>query len=187
MKWRALPSTRPVCNDAEFNGDKTHRIWLSRRVAETGPLGLFIGVNPSKAGATDDDQTIRKEIGFASRWGWQGLWKGNLLSVIETDSSLLVKREPASLCLPEAAVSLEMMIRAVDVIVVCWGEAGYGQGSLRPALNRRRGAVLDLLATCRRDSCEVWCLGYTGSRMPLHTLRLPYAAQRQVFDPRKAV
>lgn len=41
---------------------------------------MFIGLNPSTADETKDDQTIRKCIGFAKRWGFSALCMTNLFA-----------------------------------------------------------------------------------------------------------
>jgi hypothetical protein len=52
---------------------------------------LVCGLNPSDAGAQDNDQTITKEIGFASRLGCCRLVKVNLYGLISTDPAELEK------------------------------------------------------------------------------------------------
>lgn len=66
-------------SDAVFSPCGKYRYRLWRVWGDADRRCLFIGVNPSKAGAVDNDHTIRKEIGFAKRWGF-----GAYCWVIET-------------------------------------------------------------------------------------------------------
>ena len=63
---------------AELSEDGQYRYWLSRRLSMGERAVLFVGLNPSTADATKDDPTIRKCVGFASRWGYDWLYMGNV-------------------------------------------------------------------------------------------------------------
>lgn len=161
-------------NDAEFSPDGRCRYWLTR-IVEVGMLpyvGLFIGLNPSKAGAVDNDQTIRKEIGFASRWGWSGFWKANLFAHVETESALL--RELAY----DYAVGdrnddcLKEMVARAPEIVLCWGD------SCPPMMRIRIAVVLGIVQKFKPHSCQVFTLGLTTSGQPRHTSRIGYDTAR---------
>jgi len=56
---------------ATFNDDGTQRLALGRRWAP-GPLILFTGANPSKAGASKNDPTSLRWIHFGQSWGYGG-------------------------------------------------------------------------------------------------------------------
>lgn len=45
---------------------------------------MFVGLNPSTADETEDDQTIRRCVGFAMDWGYGGLCMGNLFAIRAT-------------------------------------------------------------------------------------------------------
>lgn len=62
---------------AAYSDDERCRLSLERELGGHRVLGV-IGLNPSTATHIKDDQTIAKEIGFATRWGCGRLVKGNL-------------------------------------------------------------------------------------------------------------
>lgn len=71
--------------DALISDCGRYRYWLTRQWdARLGPL-TFIGLNPSTADATQDDPTIRKCIGFATRLGFGAIWMLNLYAYRATD------------------------------------------------------------------------------------------------------
>lgn len=74
MSARRLPPS-PVRSDAEFSSCGDFRYWLSRPARGAGPVGMIVGLNPSKAGVTDTDHTITKEIEFASLARWRATIK----------------------------------------------------------------------------------------------------------------
>ena len=71
---------------ANFSPDGRYRWDLGRAWDQALPIGAFVCLNPSKAGANanDNDHTVRKMIGFAQRWGWGGFALWNLFTFIAT-------------------------------------------------------------------------------------------------------
>lgn len=57
-----------------------YRYKLTRRWGDGEQKGLFIGLNPSIADAEIDDPTIRRCIGFSSRFGCDELVVVNLFA-----------------------------------------------------------------------------------------------------------
>lgn len=124
----------------------------------------FVGLNPSTADAIDDDQTIRKLIGFSKRWGFDGFKIVNLFA--------LRSRDPAALrghAAPQGPANEEWITAgAVSSVmtVVCWGAH---------AMARARGPqVVGLL---RAHKVRPKCFGKAAGGAPLHPLRLPYSTQ----------
>jgi len=63
---------------AQFSSDRTFRYALWRTWAgERGHL-MIVGHNPSTADEMTNDRTISREIGFAQRWNYGGLYKLNI-------------------------------------------------------------------------------------------------------------
>ena len=50
---------------------------------------MFVGLNPSKADATDDDPTIRKVMAYAKHWDFGGVYMVNCFPKVETDPEQL--------------------------------------------------------------------------------------------------
>lgn len=172
---RLLPPL-PVCDDAEFSEDRTERLWLSRKVAESGPVGLIIGLNPSTAGATEDDHTITKEKEFARSWGWGGFWKGNLFTRIETYSQNLKNMTYREACGEHGTVVLQEMIPRAYEIVVCWGAA------VPKPMAHRISAVCTFIRVLKWSQARVLCFGTSKNGHPIHPLYLSYSTPMVEFE-----
>ena len=67
---------------ASFSKNKLHRFSLFRIWDCELPKVLFIMFNPSEANQKKDDPTIRRVIDFSIRWGFGGVYVGNIFSYI---------------------------------------------------------------------------------------------------------
>lgn len=78
-------------NGAEFSVDGNYRFALWR-VVEPARIGdvLFLMANPSIAGASDDDPTIRRCVGFTRSLGFRRLLVGNINPQISTDPANVI-------------------------------------------------------------------------------------------------
>lgn len=157
---RLLTSERGT---AIFSTDMRHRYWLTRKWDETLPALGAIGLNPSTANHEDDDQTIKKEIGFAKLLGCGSLYKGNLGAFVSTQQrGLWESPDPIGRYNDWA---LGRVAAHARILIVCWGDMDNRLWKiLRPSL--------DLVKTFN----NVKCLGLTKSGAPKHTSRLGYAA-----------
>ncbi|TDQ12201.1 DUF1643 domain-containing protein [Pedobacter metabolipauper] len=79
-----------ITKTAVISDCKKYRYELSRVWDDTKPKVLFIMHNPSTADANDDDPTIRRCIGFARKWGYGGIYVGNLIPYRCTDPKELL-------------------------------------------------------------------------------------------------
>lgn len=173
-----MPELHPpsqICDAAAFDGS-THRLWLSRKVADTGPVGLIIGLNPSKAGATDDDHTIRKEKVFSRNWGWSGFWKLNLFTVIETDSRKLRDFDYATAVGAHGSEVLENFLPHAAAVVVCWGSA------VPKHMRHRIPSVCARVRYLKAPGAMVFCFGTSKEGQPMHPLRLGYDTKLVPFE-----
>src|SRR4051812_41324552 len=75
---------------AIFSRCGKYRYLLTRSWAD-GPTATFIMLNPSTAGAEQNDPTIRKCIGFAQRLGFGGLQAINLFA-LRTPSPVILRK-----------------------------------------------------------------------------------------------
>ncbi len=174
---RLVPPS-PVCDDAEFSADGLERLWLSRKVAEAGPVGLIIALNPSRAGAAreDTDHTITKEIEFARRWGWSGFWKANLFTCIETYSANLKNLSFETAVGQWGTVVLEAMIPLAPEIVVCWG------ANVPKQKRHRISSVCERIRLMKRPEARVLCFGLSKGGFPVHPLMLGYDTPLVPFE-----
>lgn len=148
---------------ALFSEDGTHRYQLFRRWAP-GPVVMFVAWNPSDADEKHDDPTIRKEVGFAMRWGFGALFGMNALSFISTDPKGLRRAEVVRRRTDEV---LRATACLADKVVVAWG-GGLGFD--------RSWRVLDLLAPY-----ELLCIGRTKDGAPLHPSRVGYTDAPRLY------
>lgn len=146
-----------------------YRYWLKR--TWSAPLRLsrckanlipdhrtvtFVMLNPSKADARKDDNTIRRCVGFAKAWGYSGIVVRNLFALRATDpKELLTADDPVG---PEGDRELLLSVAGtVDLLIVAWG-TGVPFGRDRHAM--------DLFTS--RGFARPHCLGVTKDGSPRH-------------------
>ena len=142
---------------AEFSQDRRYRYTLWREW-DAGEAHLnVIGLNPSTADERDDDQTVRRCVYYARRWGFGGLRVTNLYAFRSTrPERMRAAQEPVGLendrwlCEVAAAAGSVVVAWAADVMVA-----------------RREGAVLELLR-----GLPLQCLAHTRTGRPRHPLYL---------------
>lgn len=146
-------------------GAATYRWWLDRDVQEEGIVVALPGVNPSRAGEEANDQTIRKDMGFARVHGWRRIIKVNKFAAIATDVTELRRFvDPIG---PENDAYLARAFDEADLIVPCWG-------SLSKLPRRLRRRYLEVIRIAERSGKPIMCLGTAQDGQPRHTLTLAY-------------
>lgn len=168
--------------DAVLDPSGTYRYELSRSLSGTmmalNPLPgqektiLWIMLNPSTADASIDDPTIRKCMGFSSRWGYRTLLVGNLFAWRATDPKQLKKLSREEAVGPENDMYLRSMIQRSDMVVCAWGNHGVLHGRNREI----RPLVDEVYRETDQVSWPVLCLGTTKNGQPKHPLYVPYEA-----------
>ena len=96
---------------AEISRDGVYRYRLTRRLSPGNRTVLFVGLNPSTADATHDDQTIKRCVGYARAWGYDVLLMGNLHAYRATDPIDQSYLQVAVLCL---TLSVAEILRRSD-------------------------------------------------------------------------
>lgn len=159
-----------MISNAMISPCSRYRYALWRTWDTTRPTLGFIGLNPSTADHTEDDNTIRRCIGFGRRMGYGGLLMLNLLAYRETDPSVvdLRRREGVDVVGPENDAYLAMLIPTCAKVVACWGFNGA------VLLHRHE----DVMATHR----NLWCFGKTVGGYPRHPLYLRNDAQLEPYN-----
>lgn len=146
---------------AAFSPCKRYRYRLWRQWAPPGGIVLFLMLNPSTAGATLDDATIRRCVGFAKGWGFARLEVCNLFGWRATNpKELLELSDPVGNANDLYLVSAAM---GADLILAAWG------AGIPPQHAGRTKEVLGLVGR------NVHCLGLSKDGHPLHPLRLSAA------------
>lgn len=159
----------PVCS---FSPDRKYRYTLWREWADLfgskrEGIVMFIGLNPSTADESLDDPTIRKCMGFARQWGYQGMCMTNLFAYRATDP-----REMRRQADPVGAENNQFLIdvaKEAGVIVAAWGKHG--------AFMDRAAAVRTLLAFRK-----IHCLRRNADGSPEHPLYVPYITKIEPFQ-----
>lgn len=156
MTWsdgRQFPDTYTP-SGAVFSRSMSYRPMLWRY---WGPGKAFLhicGLNPSTADHEKNDPTIRREIDFAKRWGYDGLLKTNAFDLRATDPRVMLAH-PIPLSDDNDWWISACQIRAAPPHgIAAWGVHGNHQGRA------------DYL-----KQCYLWrCLGLTKDGFPRHPL-----------------
>lgn len=135
---------------------------------------VFIMLNPSTADADIDDPTIRKCVGFASRWNFEKLVVVNLFAYRATKPTELLKVNHNGD--PVGVQNQHYIRRALDHagrVVCAWGSHG---GHLRQ----------DKTMVCWLDEAGIerfYALGYDAKDNPRHPLMMPYDSKLVRYNP----
>ncbi len=151
--------------DTLFSPDRKYRYTLWRHFDdlfprdETGRFVAFVGLNPSTADETKDDNTIRRCIQFSKDWGFGVFCMLNLFAWRATDPDMMKAAQEPIGPLNDGVL---MDIGTKAALVICaWGNDGeyMSRGSI----------VLTMLRAC---NVNLACLGITSKREPRHPLYL---------------
>jgi hypothetical protein len=129
---------------------------------------LFVMLDPSTA----DDPTVRKCIGFATRWGAGGLGAVNLHARRATRPADLWTA--AYLVGEDNEAILRIELSRAGYVVVAWGNH---------ARHERVARFRELVAEPEPMFQTVWCLGTTAAGRPGHPLYVPYTTEPVQWRP----
>lgn len=163
-----------MLRDATFNGDYTKRFDLIRDWTPPGVQPrtlLLMGLNPSIAGKLKDDPTIRKGIGFATRWGCSRLVMCNAIATVSTDPRALPQWSGFD---AENHLYLLRWLKVADLIVAAWGGVPRGISD-----TTRLPLHLDWIYTA--TDRDIHCIGLTRSGAPLHPSRAAYTSAPLIY------
>jgi hypothetical protein len=143
-----------------------YRHRLDRTVQEHGIVIAYYGVNGSTAGEVDNDQTVKKWIGFTLRNGGRKFIVGNAFGYRSKDVEILAEvDDPIG---PDNAAHLRAIIDEADLHVPCWGDRGKVPRRLRHRFD-------ELETLLRRSGKPIKIFGLTKSGDPTHPLMLGYS------------
>ena len=145
------------------------RFALGRTWDESKGLALYCGLNPSRAGADNDDMTVTKGMGFARAWGLGGTIHVNAFPFITTYPAMLGRCTPIELA--ENDQRLVELAATARRVVLAWGSF--------PKFKQRFEAVAKLLAPFHPV-----CLGRTQDGYPKHISRIAYATPTEAWFKR---
>lgn len=135
----------------EFGG---YLIWEGVNKQKEGYV-QFIGLNPSTADETVDDQTIRVCQGFAKRWGYGAMCMTNLFAFRATNPRVMMQH--AAPIGKDNDAWLQSIAKEASLIIACWGTEGIHLG--------RNVAVRCMIAGLHH-------IGLSKNGHPRHPLRI---------------
>ena len=159
----------PVEEEAE---GRRYRYWLHRELAADGEGGLvFVLLNPSTADALEDDPTIRRCVGFGTRWGYRELTVVNLFALRATSPAVLRQHGADAIgrCNDDALRWARSEPRT-RTVVAGWGNHGTH-------LERDVAAMDIVRPTMALRTTKLGC--------PAHPLYLPSASELQPYEGRQ--
>ena len=134
---------------------------------------LFIGMNPSVAGAEISDPTCHRELMFARDWGYTRYLKGNMLDWRAT-SPKDIPADPVEACSAANIPALVDMAREAEIVVMAYGKL---HARYQPVVRKVVVAMQDL-------NKPLQCLGLNKDGSAKHPLYLRKDTPLQVFAPR---
>ncbi len=158
----SFPLQPGVQGDSSFLGEcDAYRPVLRRWWGDSSAyaFALWIGMNPSTAVATRDDRTIRRELDFTRRMGFEVYIKTNVCDYRSTK--------------PKGMLAPGVQPRSPDNLAIIRGLAGKAArvvlafGVLPKPL---QPLAHETVAALRADGVALWCLGKTASGAPRHPL-----------------
>lgn len=150
-----------------------YRTRLEREISDNGPVAAIFGVNPSTADATTNDATIRKDIGFARRFGWSRIIKGNKFAYRATDVRELAKCfDPVG---PDNDAHILQIMQDADILVAAWGP-------LSKLPKHLRGRFRALVKMADDVGKPFYCFGTAKDGQPRHTLMLSYETPLELWS-----
>jgi len=142
-----------------------YRYRLERDLGQPGPVVAIIGVNPSTADATNDDHTIRKDIGFGKRLGWSRIIKGNMFAFRSTNvKTLRLLDDPVGMFNDDYLAQIMM---EADIVIAAWGPLAKLPKPLH-------GRWKEVVAIANRVGRHLHCWGTALDGHPRHPLMLSY-------------
>ena len=155
-----------MISGAQFSDDRVYRYALWRTWDETKGHAMFIGLNPSTADETKDDQTIRKCMAFARRWDYGGIYMLNIFAFRATDPQVM--KAAADPIGPGNDDIIRRYLACAGTAIACWGVHGQHRNRSQRVRAWLRGRLHHL--------------GLTKDGHPKHPLYLPLSTPAEVWS-----
>lgn len=176
---RTLPLMKGVVGDAAFSPCGRYRHALFREQANGLPgaesTALFVGMNPSTAGAAHDDPTCQREQRVAWRRRCRFYVKVNVMDYRATHPDDLIRPGVD----PRSDTNLEWITRLAAKAAEGGGFAVAAWGVLKPA---HRTYAAEALAALRASGLPIFCFGTTKDGSPKHPLYLSASTPLVPFE-----
>jgi hypothetical protein len=155
--------------NAIISDDKKHRYMLSRQW-DDGKKLIFVMLNPSTADANEDDPTIRRCIGFAKKFNYDGIVVLNLFSYRATNPKVLKEVNCLDLNTNDSYVYFNEIINKESDVVLAYGTNGN--------LYEQDVKAFRIISELTKN---IYCLELTKYGMPKHPLYLKSSCELQRF------
>lgn len=161
-----------MITNALLSDDRVFRYWLLRQWNPAMRLMAVIGCNPSTADENDDDPTIRKVIGFATRLGFGGVLMLNVGAFRATDpKEWKASRDPFGPSNSIDHLHAYLFRWQPSLIIAAWG---------RPCVASQRGA--HRAEEIKKNIIGMKCWGRNKDGSPRHPLMLAYSTELESFN-----
>jgi hypothetical protein len=111
---------------AKLSACGRYRYALSRIWDANLGYAMFVGLNPSKADAVNDDPTLRRCMAFAEAWRYGAVCMANLFAFRATKpADMMAAPDPIG---PDNDRYLRKMAEEARVVIACWGVHGRHLG-----------------------------------------------------------
>lgn len=162
----------------EFSPCRRWRYSLARRWNIRQGNVQFIGLNPSYANEITEDNTVRKCMAFAQRWGHGGMCMTNLFAFVATDpAEMKMAESPVEETPGRNDAAIRRALDASALVVVMWGNHGSHLG---------RADAVRALVRAYAPHTPLMCFGENASGEPTHPLYLPNATKLREHTKDKA-
>lgn len=158
-----------IARQTIFSPDRKHRYTLWREwsmehvpgaTADDDNYVMFIALNPSTADEVKNDNTVRRCIDYAKRWGFNSMCMTNIFAWRDTDPEGMKKvSDPIG---PDNDYWLTQIANSAKIVVAAWGNHGKFLS---------RGDQVRKLIT------RLYCLKLTSAGEPWHPLYLKKTLQ----------
>lgn len=159
-------------NTAIFSPDRRHRLALFRTWGDSPAYNnriMYIGLNPSKADESKNDNTIRRLIGFSKKFGYSSMVMCNVFSFVSTYPDL-IEYDPESM--KDNLIEIYNQSRNCICTVFCWS-------GLHKKIIDASGMYIRLIEMFPK----AMCFGKNADGSPKHPLYLPKTCNLQPFKP----
>lgn len=147
------------------DNDKKYRYSLWRIWDETKEVVLFIGLNPSLANDSEDDNTIKKLIELCKNWDFGGFYIANLFAFITPyPKELLQELEPIG---EQNDTTIQELMNKCSKTILMWGNNDGFIG--------RDKSVLKIIS-------NPYCVGITKNGHPIHPLYQKSTSRLREFN-----
>lgn len=167
-------STKGWIGSVDFSDDGLYRYALTREWPDGEGTALFCMVNPSKAGADKNDNTVTRVCGFVRAIRIRKLIVCNLFAFIATDPKDLLAAADAGIDVigPRNDVTIAEHAAQASRIVVAWGAFNWAR--------KRALHVCSLGGPL--DGRALECLDITSDGAPGHPRLLPKSAEFRSYS-----